>query len=315
MTSWQEREQRVSQQAVNKTGEMQKTKQLGYDEILQYLSVRKMLEEIRSEVWKEGIVREVFVKDKDNDSYRTGFELVTNVPSILVMVRPVLGTLHASSGTSDGVTWGGYSYVGKVDDEYVPAVGEVEAKLSISVVENPPTWRTCYEKGREGYEHLVKDSFLAVTDTPFVKSDKLIEYKPKDFVLDDNSKLWFPLFDGRMHSSSLRLYDDSMFSGNERNIRVGSNELDAAFEKVLVEQVSRRKNTNNLPSQIREKTNKRIANLPYEKKAKKIDIRNYFYEWINKTSGSDNFINERNYFGGFASTLFSNFLNEVGKVA
>jgi len=227
-----------------------------------------MLEIVKSDVWKEGTIREVFKNQENGIPLRTGYELFFKHPTIMIALNPREQTRFCKNGWLAGIELTNYS-VKKTIYDYRPFIGDIETGFKIEVTRDrcPGMIETEYSDDSKPIDNDIK---LIFTDLPLTKREDLIRYEMSYF---SSKSSWFPLLED--YGSSKEFKSNLPVS----DCAFASEDLHKDFRRIMIKHVSNRRKTNSLPSQIRERTNKFIKDMPYEKKPQQMDITNDFAEW------------------------------------
>lgn len=271
MANWQEREKRIDQEKIQRENREKLAKQSWIDNILNRVSVRTILDEIRTDMWREGRIREITEKEKDGFEYRTGLELVAKVSTLLVLTSPRWGKVWHSYGASDGLPSSEGYHNGIVNYGNEVAVGDIEVSLKITVGEYLH-YDYHHSEGFVSVLYPKTDTTISIEDTPLMKRDDLVQFERKDY--SDKSTLWFPLLeeDHYEYTKSRNSSEVSTF----QNLG-GMGHLIGDFEEEITKYVKRRRDTENFPFQMRERANRLIAKSPYKKVVKGINLIKYLH--------------------------------------
>lgn len=289
MGNWQERERKIDQEKIQREDNRRSFRQSEINTILEGFSVRTILDEIRTDVWGEGEIREIIKEDRNGFSYKEGLELVTRVPTVLVIKSPEYGTVYHSGGYSDGVSWGEYTTHGVTGYKYKVAIGDIEVSLRITVGKSTD-WVYDHSEGFISVSVPKTTRVILIEDIPFLKNDESVELKGKNW--DDRSEVWFPLFAEenvryKHYIEDQRSYIKVLYSPISGEVFSAEN-----LEEELVRRVESRRKTQNLPFQMRERSNKFIAKVPYEKTDRTIDVMEYFHKSIESRRRATNAYSE-----------------------
>lgn len=289
MVNWQERDTRLNQEKTQRENNRISFRQSAINSILEGFSVRSILEEIRTDVWREGEIREVTKKDRDGFSYREGLELVTKVPTILVFKDAEFGEVYRPPYSSDGVSSGKYTTHGVTGYGYQVAIGDIEVSLRITVGKRTD-WAYDHSEGFISVFEPKTARAVLIEDAPFLKDDKLVDFKGKYW--DGRDEVWFPLLEEE-HDRYKHYIE-----GRKSTIEVSYNPIldkvfqTRAFEEGIVSHVKNRRNTKNLPFQMKERSHRFIAEVPYKKADRIIDVMEYFRRSIESRRLGTNSYNE-----------------------
>lgn len=263
--NWKEREARVNLEKIAREVDLKQKKQQRYERILERLDVKAILDDIRTGLWKEGEIREVTEKDKKDFVYKTGYELVTKIPSVLVHAEPIYETRYIYGSSLDGgISLGGGNCREFDHMDYEADLGDIEVRVRV-VLEEKVHWVS--NDSLSGYrlgeptpvEYQIKETCARVEDIPFMtKEDPWTSYSRRE-------RSWFPLLNDRLRDNHTWFYTKEATSQD--------------LEEIMVERAAKRRDTDNLPFQMRDKTNELIAKMPYEKVTRGVDIMKGFYEW------------------------------------
>lgn len=264
MGSYQEREKRVSQEVTKRKDGLRQQRQLEIDGILKTYSVKEIIDDMRADLWKEGRLREVIQRDAGGFDYKVGYELVTEIPSVLVHSHPLYHEVWSSriSLGDQEIGGGGYSreFCGR---EFTAIVGDIEIKLKVIVgKELSSSSKSSQLSGPSGF-FIREDKYLYIEEPPFMENDGLIKFWGP--YVSDNNVSWFPLLCRKLNgwgiSGQLPIEDPPFGNALIKSEPFKNN----SFEEAMARSNRNRIDTNNLPYQMRDRVNRIIAKLPYKK--------------------------------------------------